>query len=255
MAESDAQRILEALRAFGPTLSIKLYRVTLDPAPAIPLLPCLDHEAMLHATVAPHMAVYIQDGTSGDLHELVFTPERRAVEVDTVSTWGENAPASSDRLQAFLARHFPEYRVTLDGPSWWRGERRVAEACRAQVSLRDVLLGGDLGAVKARVDRLQTIGALMEKQSRVTSWGVRTMTGPLLAATGVITYLALGRLRISVGETQVSLLQSAVVGLAGAAFLYYGMKAVQLTEMANRVWKRSAEYSLILAERKRLSAR
>ncbi|MSO30855.1 MAG: hypothetical protein EXQ48_07930 [Acidobacteria bacterium] len=56
MAESDAQRILEALRAFGPTLSIKLYRVTLDPAPAIPLLPCLDHEAMLHATVAPHMA-------------------------------------------------------------------------------------------------------------------------------------------------------------------------------------------------------
>jgi hypothetical protein len=28
---------------------------------------------------------------------------------------------------------------------------------------------------------------------------------------------------------------------------------VQLTEMANRVWKRGAEYTLILAERRRLS--
>ena len=41
-------------------------------------------------------------------------------------------------------------------------------------------------------------------------------------------------------------------GLLGAAFLYYGLKAVQLTEMANRVWKRTAEYNLILSERKRL---
>ncbi len=252
MADAEARRILDALRAFGPTLSIKLYRLTLDPAPAVPLLPCLDHEAMLHATVAPHMAVYVQDGSSGDLHELVFIPERRVVEVDTVSTWEEHSTESSHRMQAMLGRVFPEYQVKVDGPSWWRGERRVAEACRAQVSLRDVLLASDLAAVKARVDRLQTIGALMEKQSRVTSWGVRTMTAPLLAATGVISYLALGRLRISLGETQVSLMQSAVVGLAGAAFLYYGMKAVQLTEMANRVWKRSAEYSLILAERKRL---
>ena len=255
MAEAEAQRILEALRAFGPTLSIKLYRVTLDPAPPIPMLPCLDHEAMLHATIAPHMAVYIQDGSSGDLHELVFIPERRLIEVDTVSTWGENSTASSDRLHALLGRVFSDYRVKVDGPSWWRGERRVAEACRAQVSLRDVLLNDDLASVKARVDRLQTVGTLMEKQSRVTSWGVRTMTGPLLAATGVVTYLALGRLRITLGEMQVSALQTAVVGVAGAAFLYYGMKAVQLTEMANRVWKRSAEYSLILAERKRLSSK
>jgi hypothetical protein len=38
----------------------------------------------------------------------------------------------------------------------------------------------------------------------------------------------------------------------GGVFLYYGMKAVQLTEMSNRVWKRTAEYNLILSERKRL---
>jgi len=43
-----------------------------------------------------------------------------------------------------------------------------------------------------------------------------------------------------------------VVGLLGAYFLYYGLKAVQLTEMANRVWKRSAEYGLILSERRRI---
>jgi hypothetical protein len=70
----------------------------------------------------------------------------------------------------------------------------------------------------------------------------------LLAALGA----ALGTQTL--GETQVSALQTAVVGVAGAAFLYYGMKAVQLTEMANRVWKRSAEYGLILAERKRLQS-
>ena len=256
MAEtSEPQRILEALRAFGPTLSIKLYRLTLDPAPAVPILPCLDHEAMLHATVAPHMAAYIQNSASGDLHELVFVPERRVIEVDTVSTWKENSAASSERLQAWLARAFSDYRVKIDGPSWWRGERRVAEACRAQVSLRDVLLGDDLSAVKAQVDRLQTVSSLMEKQSRVTSWGIRTVTGPLLAATGVIAYLALGRVSLALGEGQVSFLQSAVVSVMGAAFLYYGMKAVQLTEMANRVWKRSAEYGLILAERKRLASK
>jgi len=44
-----------------------------------------------------------------------------------------------------------------------------------------------------------------------------------------------------------------VVGLIGAAFLYYGLRAVHLTEMSNRVWKRTAEYGLILAERRRLA--
>ena len=40
--------------------------------------------------------------------------------------------------------------------------------------------------------------------------------------------------------------------VATAQGLYYGLKAVQLTEMSNRVWKRTAEYNLILSERKRL---
>ena len=53
MSDSDgARQSIEALHPFGPVLAIKLYRLTLDPTPAVPLLPCLDHEAMLHESVA-----------------------------------------------------------------------------------------------------------------------------------------------------------------------------------------------------------
>jgi len=48
-------------------------------------------------------------------------------------------------------------------------------------------------------------------------------------------------------------LRYGLVAVLGAAFLYYGMKAVQLTGMSNRVWKRASEYNLILTERKRLA--
>ena len=41
-------------------------------------------------------------------------------------------------------------------------------------------------------------------------------------------------------------------GLLGVIFVYYGLKAVHLTQMANRVWKRAAEYSIIVSERQRL---
>ena len=58
---TEASHILRELSAFGPVLAIKLYRIALDPVPAIPILPCLDHEAMLHARVAPHLAAYLQD--------------------------------------------------------------------------------------------------------------------------------------------------------------------------------------------------
>jgi hypothetical protein len=247
--------ILERLRRFGAVLAIKLYRLSLEPPPALPLLPCLDHEAMLHGGIDPHLAVYLQEANTGELHELVFTPARRLIAIDTVSTWNESSVESRRRLEATLTRALPGWRVRTLGPSWWRGERRVASACRAQVSLRDVLLGPDIEAVSVRVSRLQTIGTLMEKQSRVASWGVRTVTGPLLAAAGVATYVALGSLHPRLSEQTVTGLRYAVVGLLGVTILYYGLKAVQLTEMSNRVWKRAAEYGLILAERKRLAAR
>src|SRR5262249_25479105 len=122
---AEAQRVLGLLQAFGPILSVKLYRLTLDRPPAVPLLPCLDHEAMLHQSIAPHAAAYVQDASSGDLHELVFIPASRRIEIDSVSTWGECTPASHDRLRAMIAKTYVDYRVSVRGPSWWRGERRV----------------------------------------------------------------------------------------------------------------------------------
>lgn len=253
MSDADeARQAFEALDPFGPILAVKLYRLTLDPALPVPTLPCLDHEAMLHQVVAPHAAAYVQDRSSGDLHELVFTPARKRVDVDTVSTWGEYSPASHERLLALLRERFRDYSIRVKAPSWWRGENRVAQACRAQVSLRDVLLGRDTAATKSQIERLQTIGALMEKQSRVASWGIRTLTGTGLAAVAFVLFAVFGYLTPWLGETNVTYLQYAMLSLIGGVFLYYGMKAVQLTEMANRVWKRTAEYTLILAERRRL---
>ncbi len=250
---ADAGPSVDALGHIGRVLAIKLYRLTLSPPPVVPVLPCLDHEAMLHEGIAPHVAAYLLDEASGDLHELVVIPRQRRVEIDTVSTWGECTDASRRQVAALAAQRFAGYAVRIKGPSWWRGERRVANACRAQVSLRDVLLGADIPRVKASIDRLQTIGSLMEKESRVASWGVRTVTGPLLAAAGVVFYLTLGGLTARLGETGVTALRYTLISVLGAWFLYYGLKAVQLTEMANRVWKRTAEYSLILLERRRLA--
>ena len=129
----------------------------------------------------------------------------------------------------------------------------MARTCRAQVSLRDVLVGDDLDRLAAALGRLDAIGTLMEKQSRVASWSVRTVTGPLLALVGFVSYNAIGLLTPRIGATWVQGLRYVVVGSAGALFLCLGLKAVHLTEMANRVWKRRAEYGLILAERRRLA--
>jgi hypothetical protein len=208
---------------------------------------------MLHQTVAPHAAAYVQETASGDLHEVVFIPDDRRIEVDTVSTWGEASEESRSRLAAFLAAQFPTYRIKVQRASPWRGDRRVAEACRARVSLRDVLLGEDMHAVAADIDLLRTIGSLMEKQSRVASWAVRTVTAPILAAAGVISYQVLELFTAQLGEGGVNALRYAVLSVLGGVFVYYGLKAVQLTGMSTRVWKRATEYSLILAERRRLS--
>ena len=251
-ARQDGQQLLETLADFGPILALKLYRLARADAPDVPIIPCLDHEAMLHEHVAPHAAAYVQEKSTGDLHEIVFVPSARRLEIDTVSTWGEHSPESHQRLVDLLRRRLPEYRLEVRGPSRWRGERRVANACLAQVSLRDVLLSADTASVRAGIERLQAVAGLMEKQSRVGSWGVRTATGPLLAAAGAITYLVLGEFHQSLGETALMVLRYTIIGLLGAAFLYYGLKAVQLTEMSTRVWKRTAEYNRILAERKRM---
>lgn len=247
------RQIFDAVTAFGPILAIKLYRLPLDAPATVPTLPCLDHEAKLHDTVAPHVSVYLQDQVSGELHEVAFMPSRQQIDIDAASTLGEHTEASRARLLALLRDRFPGYHIRVHEPSRWRGERRVAAACRAQLTLREVLTGTDFERLGRRVHRLQIVGTLMEKPSRVASWGVRTVTGPVLAAVGFLAYELLGSIALRIGDTAVSQLRYGVVGLLGAVFLYYGLKAVQLTDMANQVWKRSAEYSLILAGRQRLA--
>jgi hypothetical protein len=67
-----------------------------------------------------------------------------------------------------------------------------------------------------------------------------------------VLFAIFGFLTPTLGASGVTALRYALISVLGAVFLYYGMKAVQLTEMSNRVWKRTAEYNLILSERKRL---
>jgi hypothetical protein len=254
MSSADCQPFIDTVSTFATIHAIKLYRLTLATPPRVPVLPCLDHEAMLHEGIAPHAAAYLQDG-SGDLHEIVYVPDERRIDIDTVSTMGEHSAASRNALVGVLAERFPAHAITVVHPSRLRGEYRVAKACRAQVTLRDVLTGPDLDRTKAGVDRLQTISSLMEKESRVASWSTRTVMTPFIAVAGFVSYQLLGTFAPELGSRWTTWLQYLVVGLVGAFFLYYGLKAVQLTEMANRVWKRSAEYGLILNERRRLAGR
>ena len=245
------EQLVRVISEFARLHAIKLYRLSVPLPEPVPVLPCLDHEAMLHEGISPHAAMYIEDLDTGGLHEVVCVPARRRIEIDIVSTSGEHTQASRERLVKRLRQRFPGYAVRINGPSLLRGDRRVARACRAQISLRQVLVGTDFEQLHASLGRLRTIGGLMERQSRVASWSVRTVTGPLLAAAGVISYLVLGSLSGPLGSGWVQGLRYLAMGGLGGAFLYLGLKAVHLTEMATRVWKRSSEYGLILAERER----
>jgi hypothetical protein len=250
----DCQRFFAGLAELAPLRAVKLYRLRVDLGTAVPSLPCLDHEAMLHEGIAPHAAAYVEDLEPGELHEIVLIPSRRRVEIDIASTLDEHTADGQERLLERLRERWPDFTYAVNDVSWLRGDRRVARACRAQVTLRDVLLCDDFDGLARALDRLRLIGALMEKQSRVASWAVRTVTGPFLAAVGFVVFLGLGELAPEIGSRVVTVLQGLVVGTAGSLFLYFGLKAVHLTAMANKVWKRAAEYGLIVAERQRLLA-
>jgi len=245
---NDGHLFLKALHEIGDVLALKQYRIIVDPAPPVPVLPCLDHEALLHEGIAPHLAAYVRDRTD-NLHEAVWTPKELRIDVDVASTMNECTEESQSRFIAALAERFPDHQVHATPVSWLKGDRRVAHAVRAQVTLRDVLTGTDLDRTKRAVERLQVISSLMEKESRVASWGARTIMTPFLLLVGLLVIWSFGA---NAGTWWV-IVSRYVVTLAGVFFLYAGLKAVHLTEMANRVWKRSAEYGLILSERRRLN--
>ena len=245
---------LDSLSTFARLHAVKMYRVSVPLPEALPVLPCLDHEARLHEGIPPHAAAYIEDIEGGGLHEVVCVPSRRRIGVDIVSTAGEHTDASHARLVERLRSRFPLHRIVVDGPSWLRGDRRAARACRARAPLRQILTGSDFPGLYRAVDELRIVSSAMEKQSRVASWSVRTVTGPLLALGGFLSYQVLDMLTGSIGPAAVQGLQYVAVGLLGAVFVYLGLKAVHLTEIAGRVWKRSAEYQLILRDRERIAA-
>ena len=248
-----ANGFLAGLASFAHLRAIKLYRLEVEVVAAVPRLPCLDHEAVLHEG-APHVGAYVEDTETGELHELVLIPSRRRIKVDPGSTLHEYTEAGQAGFIARLRARFPDCRVAVGRVSWLRGDRRATRACRAQVTLDKVLSGDDFDDINRGLTRLRAVATLMEKKSRVASWSVRTVTGPFLAAVGFVVYQGLGRLAPELGESAVNALRASVLGVVGAAFLYYGLRAVHLTQMANRVWKRATEYGLIVAERRRLAS-
>ena len=98
------------------------------------MIPCLDHEAKLHAKVPAHISAYIEEASSGELHEVCCYPARLKLMVDTVSTHRQHGPESHERLCKFLAAGFPGVNVEVSGPSLLRGDRRVVERRGSQSS-------------------------------------------------------------------------------------------------------------------------
>ncbi len=248
--EETCRKFLETLAGPYRIRTVKVYRIPNCAPSGIPVIPCLDHEAKLHAKVPAHLSAYIEEASSGELHEVCCYPARLKLMVDTVSTHLQHGSESHERLCRFLAEGFPGAHVEVSGPSLLRGDRRVAEAARAQLTLRDVLVGEDLEQ-KAALQKLKAVASLMEKESRVASWSVRTVFTPVIAVATFLAFLLLQDFRSSLGDVWADVLGYGMVALLGGVLLYLGLKAVHLTEMSNRVWKRATEYELILAERTR----
>ena len=218
------QRFFDSLTEICVVRSIKLYRLKLDPVPRVPVLPCLDHEAMLREGIPRHAAAYVEERASHDIHEVVFVPSDSVIELDIVSAADEHSHRSRERMLAQLKERFPSYTVRTNKPSVFRGDKRVMQSCRAQVSLREVLHSDDFDRLDGALEKLRTIAALMEKESRVASWSLQTATVPLLAAAAFLLFVIVGGLASSVGTVVVRTIQTLVAAALGAAFLYYGIQ-------------------------------
>lgn len=249
---ADACRaFLEVLARDHRLLAVKAYRVEL-PDSMVPVVPCLDHEAHLQGHFPAHVSVYLEDG-AGDLHEVGFVPSERRVLLDCGATLAETTPEARRRMLRQLEALFPHHTVRHKAPSVLRGDSRVASVVRAQLRLREVLCAEDTSSLDWRLEQLRAIADLMEKESRVSSWAVRTLTTPVLAAAGVSLWWVLGLFARWLDASQVAMLRYGVLGLMGGGFLWVGLKAVHLTEMGTRVWKRATEYRLIIKARERLA--
>ena len=225
-------------------LSLKTFRIDLPRCNGLPCTPCLSHEVQLHAHDVPHVGGYVQDRETGALMGVVYVPLMRQiiVEEETVGTERE-----MESCQRFLQIRFPEHdvRVTrLKNNSAYNRARDVAEA---HLPLLDVLTEIEHEPLRIQLAQLNGIATLMEKESRVTSWGMRTAYAPLAAAIAFVLVLVFPSQATGLSDfAWMDWMRLALLLLFGGGFLYYGLKAVQLTKTATRLNKRIREYEFVL---------
>lgn len=242
-----ARVLLATLEALGyRARALRSYRLgpVHTPQP-VPLLLDMATEAALVPPDEAQLGVCLQ-GTAGTWHDLVYWPQSGRLLVDRRKTVGLDDDASHGAFVAALHRAFPECEIAVRQPSWLRADFRAAETLAALAPL-PAMFDGPLAEQRLRLAHLNTVAALTEKTSRVSSWTVRTAYAPFVAAAAVLLYLLFGVLPLSAGLRD--LFRYLLTGLFGGAMMVLGMAAVRLTAKATLLSLRAAEYQQLLDAR------
>ena len=233
-------------------LDVKDYRLRLRALPGVPITPCLDHEAQIHEHALPHLGTWVQNRETGRLVGVVYFPIPRRIVVEQEA---DDCEQELEEIAGFLRQRFPEHEVKVERLRRGSAFVRARDVAEAHVPLVDVLTNADVSGLSGSLDQLNGISTLMEKESRVTSWGMRTAYAPLMAAIAFLLVLAFPSGARSLADFGFGDWARVLCLLAiGGAFLYYGLKAVQLTKTATRLNKRIQEYRFVLAARAALTA-
>lgn len=256
-SQPQDQRAKE-LAKFFDILAVKEFRIHTTLPSRVPRIPCLDHEARLYAFHEPHVSFYlVPKRNSGHIPilEAAFYLSRNIWIIDHDPEKPRRTGGARSDLANTLEKIFPGDKVVLGAlPSIFSAQPRVCEVAEAQLTLKEVLTGRDMVGCRKKMERLAGITEIIEKKSRVSSWGIRTASPPVIAAAAALIYVGNTQLGKIISPAALELLtRSLVVGL-GMIFLYFGMKAVQLTSVSTRLSKKLQEYSFILAERQRIGA-
>jgi|GEM_PF-1619253 hypothetical protein len=245
---------VDVLKTQYNVLSLKTYRIplTLDDG-SIPITPCLSHEAQLHEHDLPHVGGYVQHCETGRLMGLVYVPLMRRIIVEEESPDAEH---EITEICTFLRLRFPEHDVRVARLRAYSAYVRARVVAEAHLPIIDVLTSDDYEPVQMHLSQLNGIAVLMEKESRVSSWGIRTAYAPLAAAVAFVLILLFPSKAAGVTEYEwLDWMRIVLLLLFGASFLYYGLKAVQLTKTATRLNKRIREYEFVLDWRARVQRR
>lgn len=239
-----AQLFCAVLQTKYNVLNLKDYRLDLHPPLGVPVTPCLDHEAQIHEHELPHLGGYVQHRETGQICGVVYLPVPRRIIVEEEQLDSER---ELEELASFFRARYPDHDVKVQRLRRGSAYVRARDVAEAHVPLECVLAGEDQPSIQTHLDQLNGISTLMEKESRVTSWGMRTAYAPLMAAIAFLLVLAFpdGGGAFQVGDW----IRLGCLLAIGGAFLYYGLKAVQLTKTATRLNKRIQEYRFILAAR------